>query len=109
MSPQSRGPSSEASARHAFVSGRVQGVGFPWWTKHEADALDLAGWVRNLVDGRVEVWFEGRRESVERLAMWLEVGPQEAIVEHLELREVEPQGRSGFRVTRPGLGDIGGG
>ena len=43
----------------AWVSGRVQGVGFRWWTRDQADALGLAGYAANLDDGRVEVVAEG--------------------------------------------------
>lgn len=50
-----------------FVRGRVQGVGFRWWTRARALELGLAGFARNLRDGRVEVCAQGPRESVERL------------------------------------------
>ncbi|MQA27055.1 MAG: acylphosphatase [Micromonosporaceae bacterium] len=51
----------------ALVRGRVQGVGFRWWTRRRALELGLAGWARNLADGRVEVVAEGPRERCERL------------------------------------------
>ena len=50
-----------------FVRGRVQGVGFRWWTRARALELGLSGWARNTADRRVEVVAEGRREAVERL------------------------------------------
>ncbi|WP_101394542.1 acylphosphatase [Phycicoccus duodecadis] len=50
-----------------FVRGRVQGVGFRWWTRARALELGLAGWARNTADGRVEVVAEGERGDVERL------------------------------------------
>lgn len=46
----------------ALVRGRVQGVGFRFWTRSRARELGLAGWARNLADGRVEVVAEGARE-----------------------------------------------
>lgn len=49
-----------------FVRGRVQGVGFRWWTRARALELGLAGYARNLPDGRVEVVAQGPREDVER-------------------------------------------
>ena len=53
----------------AWVSGRVQGVGFRWWTQDQADALGLAGYAQNLDDGRVEVVAEGpARDCRELLA-----------------------------------------
>lgn len=51
----------------ALVRGRVQGVGFRWWTRTRALELGLTGWARNLADGRVEVVAEGPREQCERL------------------------------------------
>ena len=44
-----------------WVSGRVQGVGFRWWTRARALELGLAGWAANLEDGRVQVVAEGHR------------------------------------------------
>ncbi|MEV7012770.1 acylphosphatase [Streptosporangium sp. NPDC051022] len=51
----------------AWVRGRVQGVGFRWWTRARALELGLTGWARNTDDGRVEVVAEGGRESCDRL------------------------------------------
>jgi acylphosphatase len=58
-----------------LVSGRVQGVGFRDWTRRQAVGLGLAGRVRNLPDGRVEVVAEGSRPACERLLTALS-GPQ---------------------------------
>jgi acylphosphatase len=51
----------------AWVRGRVQGVGFRWWTKSRALELDLVGTASNLADGRVEVVAEGPRDSCDAL------------------------------------------
>ncbi len=50
-----------------FVRGRVQGVGFRWWTRARALELGLAGHARNLPDGRVEVCAQGPEGDVRRL------------------------------------------
>jgi acylphosphatase len=56
------------SARlRALVDGRVQGVGFRYWVRQEAESLGLAGWAANLPDGRVEVIAEGPRNQCEVL------------------------------------------
>ncbi len=54
-------------AAHVLVSGIVQGVGYRWWTRRTAAELGLRGWVRNLYDGRVEIWVEGDPERVRTL------------------------------------------
>lgn len=51
----------------AWLRGHVQGVGMRWWIRARALELGLAGWARNLEDGRVEVVAEGERAAAERL------------------------------------------
>lgn len=51
----------------AHVRGRVQGVGFRWWTRARALELGLTGYARNCPDGRVEVLAQGSREACEAL------------------------------------------
>lgn len=67
-------------AAHFKVVGRVQGVGFRWFTRVVARRLQLAGWVRNLPDGSVEVAASGREEKLEELRRLLEKGPDGAVV-----------------------------
>jgi acylphosphatase len=62
------------------ISGIVQGVGYRWSCRREAQGLGLTGWVRNLADGRVEALVQGTREQVERLIRWCYRGPEEARV-----------------------------
>ena len=54
--------------KHFTVSGRVQGVGFRAWAQRQAEGLNLAGWVRNLSDGRVEIMAKGEEKA--ELAFW---------------------------------------
>jgi acylphosphatase len=58
----------------AWVHGRVQGVGFRWWTRSRALALGLVGSAANLPDGRVEVVAEGARSRCETLLAALRSG-----------------------------------
>lgn len=58
-----------------FVKGRVQAVGFRWWTRARALELGLVGFAANLDDGRVEISAQGERADVETLIAWLEEFP----------------------------------
>ena len=85
---------------HVFVSGRVQGVSFRWYTQRKAQELGLTGWVRNLWDGRVEVIFEGEEKAVRDAVAWCHSGPPSASVDDLEIKYETPSGEfNGFRVT----------
>lgn len=71
--------------RHAWVSGRVQGVNFRNAAKQVADQLRVTGWVRNLEDGRVEAVFEGDRDAVHQMLTWCTRGPPAARVEKVDV------------------------
>jgi acylphosphatase len=58
----------------AWVRGRVQGVGFRWWTRSRALELGLTGYVANRLDGRVLVVARGPRDTCEKLLSMLEGG-----------------------------------
>lgn len=74
----------KASAR-LFVSGKVQGVFFRSGLKKIAESLGLLGWVRNLEDGRVEIFAEGEKENLEKMIAWANRGPFFARVEKVEV------------------------
>jgi acylphosphatase len=81
-----------------LVEGRVQGVNFRHYTRLEADRLGVAGWVRNLPDGRVEAVCEGGREAVEELLTWTRHGPDWARVTEVAIHDEAPLGEQGFRI-----------
>lgn len=83
-------PQSPLEAIHAEARGRVQGVGFRYTTERTAQQLGLAGWVRNLPDGGVEVWAQGTPTAVQRLQAFLAQGPRGAVVDSLSIERVEP-------------------
>ena len=87
-------------ARRFVVSGRVQGVGFRYFTQDTARREGLTGVVRNLPDGRVEAIAEGSDESLDRFESALWRGPSHARVESVDV-EVLPPGSAhdGFRVA----------
>ena len=86
--------------RHVLVSGRVQGVAFRWYTVEKAGELGLAGWVKNLPDGRVETWIEGEASAIESMLAWLAKGPPAARVSGLEVVERAAEGMTAFAVRR---------
>ena len=69
---------------HLLVHGRVQGVGFRHFVTREAQALGLAGTVRNRPDGTVEVEAEGSADALDQLVQAVRRGPVGARVEHVE-------------------------
>lgn len=91
---------SEQSAVHVFVTGHVQGVTFRATTRDEAHARDVAGWVTNLPDGRVEAHFEGAPGAVEEMVAFCHEGPPAAAVDAVETKSVEPEGFETFSIRR---------
>jgi len=84
---------------HVFVSGRVQGVFFRSETQDEAIRRSLTGWVRNILDGRVEAVFEGEKENVERLIEFCRRGPHGARVTRVDVSWENYTGEfKGFRI-----------
>ena len=86
-------------ARRILISGRVQGVGFRYFTHDVAGREGIHGWVRNLPDGRVETLAEGEREAVERFERAVRQGPRGARVDEVDADDETPNGRdSGFTI-----------
>ena len=71
-------------ARRLVISGRVQGVGFREATVDAARVAGVAGWVRNRIDGTVEVLAQGSSDAVDRLVAWCRRGPPLARVTGVE-------------------------
>lgn len=76
----------------AWVHGRVQGVGFRWWTRRHMLQFGLVGTATNLPDGRVEVVAEGSRSGCERLLEALRGGSTPGWVDAVVERWSEPRG-----------------
>ncbi len=74
---------------HIVVSGLVQGVGYRYFAFGKAEELGLAGFVRNLPDGRVEVAARGPRPMIGELVEALRIGPRSARVSDVSLEWVE--------------------
>lgn len=95
----------ETKRLHALVSGRVQGVGFRYFVRQSAAALDLSGWVRNLFDGRVELAAEGEQASLEALLARVRQGPPGSHVDAVDSNWWDARGENeGFRVRGTAAG-----
>ncbi len=86
-----------------IVSGRVQGVGFRWFTEREAVKRDIRGYVRNLEDGRVEILAQADPSALEEFCECIRRGPSASRVDLLVTRTVEVDpGIFSFRVISSG-------
>ncbi|MEH1130657.1 acylphosphatase [Micromonospora sp. CPCC 206061] len=84
--------------KRVLVSGLVQGVFFRDTCRRVAGQQGVAGWVRNLPDGRVEAVFEGNADGVERLVNWARRGPSRATVTAVEVHEEPVEGLAYFEI-----------
>ena len=84
--------------RRVLISGRVQGVAFRDSCQRMATEQGVAGWVRNLGDGRVEAVFEGTVEQVDRMMEWVHDGPRLANVVDIAVQTEPAQGLTEFVV-----------
>lgn len=90
------------TARHVFYSGRVQGVGFRYSTKRIASGFDVTGWVKNLPDGRVELFVQAF--DAEEVEAFLEDIQRSSLGSHIKERAVQTvaadPGLRGFVIVR---------
>ncbi|UCG77108.1 MAG: acylphosphatase [Gemmatimonadota bacterium] len=99
MCEDARDPADTADARTGFIlRGRVQGVGFRWWTREAAGLLGLRGTVRNRADGSVEVHVAGSARRVRQFAAMLRSGPPPARVDRVEEIPCDPALPPDFQV-----------
>ena len=82
-----------------FVVGKVQGVCFRNWTVKQATELQLNGWVRNLKDGRVEVFVSGLPSEIDLLLARLWFGPTGADVTNVSVSRAVGRNKKGFYVA----------
>lgn len=86
--------------RHVIIRGRVQGVGFRYWTQGEALRLGLEGFVRNRRDGTVEAMFSGPAAAVEAMLDACHQGPPGA-----KVSAIEPASDAGDKIPAPNKGE----
>lgn len=76
---------------HLLISGFVQGIGYRAFVKREAEKLGVFGWVRNLVDNRVEVIAQSDGETLKKFVKICEKGPFLSEVKNIAVEWQEPQ------------------
>ncbi|RJQ41774.1 MAG: acylphosphatase [Anaerolineaceae bacterium] len=84
--------SPQAARLHAIIKGRVQGVGFRFFTMQAAWTHEVTGWVRNRVNGDVEVMAEGKKEALDAFLIDLQHGPASASVQDVKVEWQPYQG-----------------
>lgn len=80
------------------IEGTVQGVGFRYHARKQAQMLGLSGWVKNQSDGSVLIVAEGDIDLLEQLVGWCHEGPRSARVHQVAVKKEEPRGIEGFDV-----------
>jgi acylphosphatase len=80
------------------VSGRVQGVMFRVWTREQAQALGLSGWVRNAPDGSVSALLAGPETQLREMLVRLGRGPALARVHDVAVTPAEKPEQDGFHI-----------
>ena len=83
---------------HVLIEGRVQGVGYRFWTQRTAAELKLAGWVRNRRDGSVEAVFEGPDPDIRSMIAACRQGPLSARVKSVTVGPADAEAFVGFEV-----------
>ena len=77
----------------------MQGIGFRFSARVEAQRLGITGWVRNRSDGAVEAEIEGEPSAIDAMLGWFDEGPPGASVSTMSASEIAPTGEPGFTVT----------
>ena len=85
---------------HVFITGRVQGVSYRYYTREQAMALGVNGWVKNLIDSRVEAVFEGEEKKVREMIAWCWDGSPSAQVSKVEVSWEKIGGEKTFEIRR---------
>lgn len=85
-------------AKQLIVSGRVQGVGFRYFSQETAQRFGIKGWVRNLNDGTVELHVEGTEKEIDPFKQALKDGNRFVGVERIEETEAVDQAYRSFDI-----------
>jgi acylphosphatase len=89
------------TAKRALFEGRVQGVGFRFSVKEIAQGFDVAGWVANLPDGRVQLEVQGAPEEVEQFFEAIAESYLRSHIQRQSVQNIDPtESLRGFSIRR---------
>ena len=86
------------TAVRLYIQGTVQGLFFRQFIQDNAERNDLRGFVRNLEDGRVEVFLEGNNENVEKMIELCKKGPKHSKIDKIDIKEERFQDFKEFKI-----------
>jgi acylphosphatase len=81
-----------------YIKGTVQGIFFRQFIKDNAERNNVKGFVRNLEDGRVEVFIEGNNEDVDKMIELCKKGPKHSQIDDVEIKEEKFQDFKEFKI-----------
>lgn len=81
-----------------YISGIIQGIFYRNFIKENADKLNLKGFVRNLEDGRVEIFLEGNPDDVRKMIEIAKKGPRHSEIKNVEEKQEKFQDLKSFKV-----------
>jgi len=87
-------------ANKITLTGRVQGVGFRISTKAVADQLGVKGFIKNLPNGAVYIEAEAQPIFMQEFLNWCKLGPDEALVENIEVETIELKNHQNFNILK---------
>jgi acylphosphatase len=70
------------------VTGRVQGVGFRYFTRSKAEETGITGWVKNTVAGEIEIEASGDPQNLHAFIDWIKTGPARAVIKTVSVAEI---------------------
>ena len=81
-----------------YVHGTVQGIFFKTFIKENAVRYDIKGFIRNLEDGRIEIFLEGDANNVNKMIELCKNGPKHSIIKKVEMKPESFQGLKNFKI-----------
>ncbi len=81
-----------------YIEGTVQGIFFRAFVKENAERHNVKGFVRNLEDGRIELFLEGNTDDVNKMIELCKIGPKHSDIKNVEVKDEKFQDFKTFKV-----------